>query len=56
MTAGGSTGRVDPGWASTQGWQGLLGSNAFIEFAMQPFKKKGEGSLWGQEWSQQQVR
>ncbi|MBI4695285.1 MAG: hypothetical protein HY749_14800 [Gammaproteobacteria bacterium] len=44
----GSTGRIDRGWAGTQGWQGLLGSNAFLEFAMQPFKKKGEGQLVGQ--------
>jgi hypothetical protein len=40
----GSTGRVDPGWASTQGWQGLLGDNGFVEFAMKAFKAKGEPS------------
>ena len=33
-TAGGSTGRVDPGYVPSEGWQGLLGQNSFIEFAM----------------------
>ena len=36
-TAGGSTGRVDPGYVPSEGWQGLLGQNSFIEFAMRPF-------------------
>jgi hypothetical protein len=35
---GGSTGRIDPGWVTSEGWQGLLGQNGFIEFAMKPFK------------------
>jgi hypothetical protein len=35
---GGSTGRVDPGWVGTEAWQGLLGQNSFMEFAMKPFK------------------
>jgi len=39
-TAGGSTGRVDPAGNTTEGWQGLLGQNSFIEFGMKPF---GEG-------------
>ena len=46
-TAGGSTGRVDPGWAATQGWQGLLGNNGFIEFAMQPFAPGENGGIKG---------
>ena len=46
-TAGGSTGRVDPGWASTQGWQGLLGNNGFIEFAMKPFAPNENGGIKG---------
>ena len=33
----GSTGRVDPGYVPSEGWQGLLGQNSFIEFAMRPF-------------------
>jgi hypothetical protein len=36
-TAGGSTGRVDPGYVPSEGWQGLLGQNSFVEFAMRPF-------------------
>ncbi|HQR71125.1 MAG TPA: Ig-like domain-containing protein [Burkholderiaceae bacterium] len=46
-TGGGSTGRVDPGWASTQGWQGLLGNNGFIEFAMKPFASGENGGIKG---------
>ncbi len=46
-TAGGSTGRVDPGWASTQGWQGLLGNNGFIEFAMRTFAPGENGGIKG---------
>jgi hypothetical protein len=46
-TGGGSTGRVDPGWASTQGWQGLLGNNGFIEFAMAPFAPGENGGIKG---------
>ena len=36
-TGGGSTGRVDPGYVPSEGWQGLLGQNSFVEFAMRPF-------------------
>lgn len=43
----GSTGRVDPPWASTQGWQGLLGTNSFIEFAMKPFAPGENGGIKG---------
>jgi len=43
----GSTGRVDSGWASTQGWQGLLGNNGFVEFAMKPFLPSENGGIRG---------
>jgi hypothetical protein len=43
----GSTGRVDQGWASTQGWQGLLGDNGFLEFAMKPFQANENGGIRG---------
>ena len=43
----GSSGRVDPPWASTQGWQGLLGQNSFIEFAMKPFATGENGGIRG---------
>ena len=46
-TAGGSTGRVDAGWASSQAWQGLLGNNAFIEFAMRQFATGENGGIKG---------
>jgi hypothetical protein len=47
-TAGGSTGRVDPAWVgATQGWQGLLGHNSFIEFAMKPFDPGENGGIKG---------
>ena len=36
-TSGLSTGRIDPPWATTEGWQGLLGQSSFIEFGMKPF-------------------
>lgn len=37
---GASTGTVFPpqAWGTTQGWQGLLGQNSFIEFGVKPFK------------------
>jgi hypothetical protein len=33
-----STGRIDPPWMATEGWQGLLGQHNFIDFGMKPFK------------------
>jgi hypothetical protein len=46
-TAGGSTGRVDPGYVPSEGWQGLLGQNSFIEFAMQQFAPNENGGIRG---------
>jgi hypothetical protein len=46
-TAGGSSGRVDPGWVTSEAWQGLLGSNNFIEFAMKPFAPGENGGIKG---------
>jgi hypothetical protein len=43
----GSTGRVDPPWASTQGWAGLLGQNSYVEFAMKPFAPGENGGVRG---------
>ncbi len=43
----GSTGRVDPGWVPSEAWQGLLGQNSFIEFAMQPFAAGENGGIKG---------
>ncbi len=32
-----STGRIDPPWVGTEGWQGFSGQNSFIEFGKKPF-------------------
>ena len=47
-SGGGSTGRVDPPWVgATQGWQGLLGQNSFIEWGMKPFDPGENGGIKG---------
>ena len=46
-TAGGSTGRVDPPGNTSEGWQGLLGQNSFIEYAMKPFAPGENGGIKG---------
>jgi hypothetical protein len=35
--AGGSTGRVDPPWVVSEGWQGFSGQNNIIEFGKAPY-------------------
>ncbi len=45
-SAGGSSGRVDPP-TSTEGWQGLLGQNTFMEFGMKPFAEGETGGIKG---------
>ncbi len=42
-----STGRIDPPWATTQAWQGLLGQNSFIEWGMKPFMPGENGGIKG---------
>jgi hypothetical protein len=34
---GGTTGRVDPPWVTTEGWQGFSGQNSFLEFGKKPY-------------------
>jgi hypothetical protein len=46
-TAGGSTGRVDPPWVLTEGWQGFSGQNSFIEFGKMPFAAGENGGING---------
>ncbi|PYU44661.1 MAG: hypothetical protein DMG54_08485, partial [Acidobacteria bacterium] len=46
-TAGGSTGRVDPAWVLTEGWQGFSGQNSFIEFGKMPFAAGENGGING---------
>ncbi len=38
--------RPEP-WGNTQGWQGLLGQDNFIEFAMRPFAEGENGGIQG---------
>jgi hypothetical protein len=46
--AGGSTGRVDPPWVGTEGWQGFSGQNSFIEFGKIPFAPNENGGIHGE--------
>ncbi len=43
----GSSARVDPGWVTSEGWQGMLGTNAFLEFAMKPYAPGENGGIHG---------
>ena len=47
-TSGGSTGRVDPAWVYTEGWQGFSGQNSFIEFGKKPFAVGETGGIHGE--------
>ncbi|MEA3108822.1 MAG: hypothetical protein QOI88_3427 [Gammaproteobacteria bacterium] len=46
ITAGLSSGRIDPPWHS-EGWQGLLGQHSFIDFGMKPFAAHENGGIQG---------
>ena len=43
----GSSGRVDPGWVPSEGWQGLLGQTSFLEFGKKPYEKGENGGVHG---------
>ncbi len=43
-----STGRIDPAWVTTEGWQGLLGQSNFIEFGKAPFADGENGGIQGE--------
>jgi hypothetical protein len=45
--AGGSTGRVDPPWVTSEGWQGFIGQNQFLEFGKRPFNTGENGGIRG---------
>jgi hypothetical protein len=47
-TAGGSTGRVDPPWVYTEGWQGFIGSYEFLEFGKAAFIPGENGGIHGE--------
>ena len=35
-----STGRIDPAWVDSYGWQGFIGQNSFLEFGKKPFHRR----------------
>jgi hypothetical protein len=45
---GGSTGRVDPPWVWTEGWQGFSGQNNIIEFGKKPYAAGENGGIHGE--------
>ena len=45
---GGSTGRVDPAWVASEGWQGFSGQNSFLEFGKAPFAVGENGGITGE--------
>jgi hypothetical protein len=47
-TAGGSTGRIDPAWVTSEGWQGFSGQNSFLEFGKKPFAAGETGGIHGE--------
>jgi len=47
-TAGGSTGRVDPPWVVSEGWQGFSGENEFVDFGKAPFAPGENGGIHGE--------
>jgi hypothetical protein len=43
-----STGRIDPPWVLSEGWQGFSGQNSFIEFGKRPFVPGETGGIHGE--------
>ena len=44
---GGSTGRVDPPWVTSYGWQSYMGQNQYLEFGKKPFAEGENGGVRG---------
>lgn len=42
-----STGRIDPPWVTTEGWQGFSGQNSFLEFGKTPYVPGETGGIAG---------
>ena len=42
-----STGRIDPAWVNSYGWQGFSGQNSFLEFGKKPFAPGENGGIHG---------
>ena len=45
---GGTTGRIDPPWVTSEGWQGFSGQNSFLEFGKKPFAPTETGGIHGE--------
>jgi len=43
-----STGRIDPPWVLSEGWQGFSGQNSFVEFGKRPFVAGENGGVRGE--------
>ncbi|MGF6299263.1 MULTISPECIES: Ig-like domain-containing protein [Paraburkholderia] len=43
-----STGRIDPPWVTTMGWQGFSGQSSFLEFGKAPFGATENGGIHGE--------
>jgi hypothetical protein len=43
-----STGRIDPPWVLSEGWQGFSGQNSFLEFGKAPFAAGENGGIRGE--------
>ncbi|HWC17048.1 MAG TPA: hypothetical protein VG498_08530, partial [Terriglobales bacterium] len=42
-----STGRIDPPWVVSEGWQGFSGQNSFLNFGKKPFAVGENGGIHG---------
>jgi hypothetical protein len=42
-----STGRIDPPWVLSEGWQGFSGQNSFVEFGKSPYVPGENGGIRG---------
>jgi hypothetical protein len=45
---GGSSGRIDPPWVTTEGWQGFIGQYEFLEFGKAPYAPGENGGIHGE--------
>ena len=43
-----STGRIDPPWVTTEGWQGFIGQYEFVEFGKTPYANNENGGIHGE--------
>ena len=44
---GGSTGRIDPPWVDSYGWQSFAGQNQYLEFGKTPYESGENGGIYG---------